>query len=72
MNAHDFIIYGHDEPYEIHHKDCSERDPHGDDATGDSTAAGVETAANADEEFDLACSCLDPLLGSDRDRGDEQ
>lgn len=60
--GYDWYIYGDGEPAEIHHKDCPEG---GDDYTGDSNAVGV-TKSEDDDDYDTSCTCLDPLLGSDR------
>jgi len=66
--THDWEIFADESPTEIHHQDC--RDTLDSYPTGDATEAAVidaEEHAKEGETFDRSCSCLDPILGSDRD-----
>lgn len=65
--THDWDVFADESPTEIHHKDC----PNTPDSypTGDANAVAVRNPdeyAQDGEEFDRSCSCLDPLLGSER------
>lgn len=64
---HDWDVFADESPTQIHHKDC--RDTPESYPTGDATAEAVidpEPYAKEGESFDTSCSCLDPLLDSDR------
>lgn len=66
--SYDWDIYDrqhHDDEYEweIHHRDCPNG---GGDLSGDATAVGVEQSEN-NPEYNTACKCLNPLLGSGRE-----
>lgn len=64
---YDWDIFADESPTEIHHKDC--RQTPDSYPTGDAKDVAVERPeqyAREGESFDRSCSCLDPLLGSDR------
>ena len=72
-SGHDWDIYADEAPTQIHHKDC--RQTPESCATGDAKAVVVtdpEHYAQEGETFDTSCTCLDPLLGSDRRNGGEE
>ena len=65
--TYDWDVFAGESPTEIHHQDCTQTPAS--HPTGDANAVAVrdpETYAEGDEEFDVSCSCLDPLLGEDR------
>jgi hypothetical protein len=67
MTSYDLDVFGDESPTEMHHKDCP--DTPDSYPTGDANAVAVqhpEQYAQEGETFDRSCSCLDPLLGSDR------
>lgn len=71
---HDWDVFADESPTQIHHKDC--RDTPESYPTGDANATAVHNPdryAQEGETFDRSCSCLDPLLGEDRntEEGDD-
>jgi hypothetical protein len=68
MKNRNWDIFASESPTEIHHKNCSDTpESH---HTGDATENVIlepRIHAKEEEEFDLSCNCLDPILGDNQD-----